>query len=150
MADRRARPQVAPDPVGEGRAHLRPRGVVLDSGQIVDGHLGVAQHAPIGADHGDARAGRPRRAQREGAKLGRRGVASHEGPRLVVQQPADAGELRLEGFHRERLERAGQVQAGGGGREGDEADEGQGELPRDAAPEEVNEAAHHARSASSR
>ena len=124
--------------------------MVLDARQIVDGHLGVAQHPPVGRDHGDPRRGRPRAPQRERVKLGRRGVPRDQRAGLVVQEPPDADQAGLERVHRERLEGAGQVETGHDDRDGDEADEGQRELARDAAPEEVDERLGHGGSVSSR
>src|SRR4029453_16619144 len=78
------------------------------------------------------------------------GLAQDAGEGVVVEQATDAAEPRLQGLYREPLEGAGEVDPGGDGREGDEADERQGQLPGDAPPEEVNTGGGHAGSPSNR
>src|SRR5207244_11668280 len=83
-------------------------------------------------------------------EVGRRGLPQHEVTRLVVQEPADAGQAYLERVHRERLEGPVEVETRGDRRDGDEADERQRELARDAAAEKGDERAGHDRSRSNR
>ena len=67
-----------------------------------------------------------------------------------MQEPARARQAGLEGLHRETLEGTVQEQAGQERRHGDEADQRERELPRDAPAEEVDERFARAHSGSKR
>ena len=134
---------VAPHLPAERRSHLRPPRVILDARQLLGRPLGLRDHAAVGRDQRHPRSGRAGGPAGEGVG-GRVRSGGERGARVVVKDPSERHQARLQRLHRERLERPVQVEPGGEQGHPDEAHQRQRELDRDATTEEADDPAHDA------
>ena len=148
LVDGHAPAQVAADAPGQRRPHLRTLGVILDTRQRGDRHLGIAEHATVEGDQRDARARGLARAHRERAHGVRTGVPRDQPARVAHQEPGRRCQARFQRLDREGLQRLVEIEPGRDQRHADEADQREGELERNAATDGRYERAQHHSSSS--
>ncbi len=136
-----APPEIPAGGAVERRPHLGTIAVILEARHVLRVTLGLRDHAAVGRDQRDARAGGAGHACHEGLGRGA-GSITQRGAGLGLEQARHRGQARLDRLDREFLERVVQVEARRQHGDAHEPDEGQRELEGDPAPDDPGQREH--------